>query len=210
MEDSKKEPSVLNAGLDEVGMGTWAGPLFIVVAAFSEKQCPVDGVADSKKLTSKRRKELAPLIVKAAAYTGIGWSSAHEIDRHGVKTAWERAAVRALKGAPELNHLYIDGRRRVYFYDGAQSLHDKGESKHWQIAAASIVAKVLRDNEMEWMAQHYPEYSSWTSNSGYGTKEHQRSLISNEPTPLHRMYYLRKFVSRNRPYWMKNYLEYLR
>lgn len=201
MEDSKKEASVLNAGLDEVGLGTWAGPLFIVVAAFSEEQCPVEGVADSKKLTAIQRRVLAPRIVQAAKYIGVGWSDADVIEQRGVKVAWEQAAVKALKGAPELKHLYVDGRRKVIFYDGPQSLHDKGESKYWQIAAASIVAKVLRDSEMAWLATHYPTYKSWEWNSGYGTWEHQKTLLKAGPTPLHRMFYLRKFIAREKPHW---------
>ncbi len=194
-------PSRIVAGLDEVGMGSWAGPLFVVVAAFDSDMEPIEGVDDSKRLTPKVREKLAPLIVEAADYIGVGWSSADLIDRGGLSHAWQLAAMQALHDAPELKHLYVDGQRLVASYKGDQSKHEKGESKFWEIAAASVVAKVLRDNEMRWMAEYYPAFKSWERNSGYGSKEHQVALLKNGPTSIHRMFYLRKFIAKEKPLW---------
>ena len=199
-ESSEKGGGVLYAGLDEVGMGCWAGPLLVVVTAFSEDQEPLEGVADSKKLSKKKREKLAPLIVQQAAFVGEGWVSAKFIDEQGLAHAWQTAAANALDGAPYFEHLYVDGRRRVDEFHDMQSIHDKGESKFWQVAAASIVAKVLRDKEMVHLASHYRPFG-WEKNAGYGTKAHQDGLMKYRPTPQHRMTYLGKFIEKHRPPW---------
>jgi len=197
-----RQPELI-AGLDEVGMGCWAGPMFIVVAAFSDKRCPVDGVADSKKLSSKKREELAPLIVGAADYIGVGWSSAKVIDSHGLASAWQLAAAQALEEAPPFRRLYVDGTRKVAPFGGAQSIHTKGESKFWQIAAASVVAKVLRDREMEYLAEFCPAYG-FEKHAGYGTSEHRKQLLLSGPCLMHRMSFLRKLIAKEKPLWAQN------
>jgi ribonuclease HII len=199
-EDSRRGRDVLNAGLDEVGMGCWAGPLLVVVAAFRADQEPIEGVDDSKKLTAYKREILAPQIVRAAEFIGMGWVSAKEIDKHKMANAWQMAAKRALVGAPGFSHLYVDGQRAVSSFKGDQSTHEKGESKFWEIAAASVVAKVLRDKEMEHMHEFYPGYG-FAQNAGYGTEVHRRYLRSFGPTPIHRMFYLRNFIAKERPPW---------
>lgn len=190
----------LVAGLDEVGMGCWAGPLLVVVTAFPEDHEPIEGVTDSKKLSALKREMLAPQIVREASYVGMGWVSAKEIDKHKMANAWQTAAKRALTGAPELEHLRVDGDRGVSSYKGQQSTHVRGESKFWEIAAASVVAKVLRDKEMEYMHEFYPTYG-FGKHAGYGTEMHRKQLRLAGPCPLHRMFYLRKFIAKERPVW---------
>lgn len=192
--------SELVAGLDEVGVGPWAGPMLVVVAAFSDEDSPHEDVDDSKKVSKKKRLDLAPQIVEAADYLGCGWVSAGEIDNWGMGMAWQLAASRALEDAPKFKELLIDGVRPVHGYTGAQATHTKGESKFWQIAAASIVAKVLRDHEMEYLAESYPAYG-FEKHAGYGTQAHQKQLLLAGPCPEHRRLFLRKFIMKHRPRW---------
>jgi ribonuclease HII len=182
-------------GLDEVGLGALAGPLVVVATAFEGWWCPqqLNAVNDSKKLTPKKREGLAPLIVEAASFLGIGWSDAEDIDRRGVTRAWQDACVMALQGAPDDDNceLLVDGDKQTWGYYGKQQSVVKGDSKHWQIGAASIVAKVLRDAEMAHLGDFYPEYL-WAKNKGYGTKDHNEAIKAVGACPFHRELYLRK------------------
>jgi ribonuclease HII len=190
-DDSIKEHGALNAGLDEVGMGSLAGPICVAVTAFDFGPSPVDGVDDSKKLTFKQRMKLAPLIMKKAAFFNIGWAHPTVIDDKGVAEAWQRACLDALEGLPP-SKLYIDGANTVTGYKGEQQAFVKGDSFIWQISAASIVAKSARDLEMIGMGKHYPQYG-WGRNMGYGSKEHIKALLKFGPCPYHRGRYLVKF-----------------
>jgi ribonuclease HII len=201
--DGSKDRSVLNAGLDEVGMGPWAGPVLVVVAAFPFDKVHIPGVTDSKRLSKAKREELAPKIIAEASFIGCGWVTAAEIDKHRLGNAWQMAASRALTGAPEFAHLLIDGQRKVKSYSGDQDTFVKGELQHWQIAAASVVAKVLRDHEMDHLAEFYPSYG-FDRHSGYGTDEHKTQLYRLGPCREHRMTFLRKFIAKFRPSWAKD------
>jgi len=181
----------LYAGLDEVGAGPLAGPLVIAVAAFPYDMAPIPGVTDSKKLTEKRRAELAPIIASQATFVGYGWASAQEIDDMKMSAAWQLAAYRALRGAPPLDILMVDGIREVDPYATKQVTIIKGDARVWQIGAASIVAKVARDVELMDMARYYPQYS-WEKNKGYGTKEHLNLILAHGPCPYHRRSFLKK------------------
>lgn len=195
-ESSRREASGLLAGLDEVGMGCLAGPVCIAIVAFPASYPPIPGVKDSKKLSRKKREELAPIIVRAASYCGVGWCSPQIIDSHGLAYAWQQAAWMALECAPEFDHLFIDGVRPVEGYIRAQSTHIKGEDKFWQIAAASIVAKVSRDRDMMEMAKIYPAYG-WEKNSGYGSKTHLKQIRLAGVSPYHRVTFLKKMRARD-------------
>jgi len=200
--ENLKGRSDLSAGLDEVGCGPWAGPLLVVVAAFPSNKARIPGVTDSKRLSRAKREELAPKIVAEASFIGCGWVTAAEIDKYRLGQAWQMAASRALAGAPEFAHLLIDGQRKVQSYSGDQNTFVKGELKHWQIAAASVVAKVLRDHEMDHLAEFYPY--GFDKHSGYGTDEHKTQLYRLGPCREHRMTFLRKFIAKFRPSWAKN------
>lgn len=195
--DSRKEGSGLLAGLDEVGRGCVAGPMCIAAVAFPRDMPPIPGVTDSKQVSEKKRMELAPLIVKAASFVGLGWATPSFIDEHGMNVAWQAAAMEAVKGM-DVDILLIDGQDPIYGYQGRQNPIIKGDAKHWQIGAASIVAKVSRDIHMIDMAEYYPEYN-WPQNKGYGTKEHREAILRHGVCQYHR----RSFLKKNRKIYEK-------
>jgi ribonuclease HII len=190
-QESSREATGLSAGLDEVGRGCLAGPMCVAVAAFPKGATPIPGVDDSKKLSFKKRMELAPIIMKEAVFFGIGWAHPTVIDEYGVTEAWQRACHDALEGAPHLNHLHVDGVIRVDNYIGAQTTYIKGDSLLWEISAASIVAKVIRDLDIIDMSPHYPAYK-WEKNMGYGSQAHLDALFRLGPCSYHRGSYLKK------------------
>ena len=192
-ESSTEEPLDLLAGLDEVGTGSLAGPCTVAVAVFPVDARPIPGVTDSKKLSPAKRKELAPIIVEKAVYVGIGWASSDVINEFGLAEAWRRAALDALEHMPAVQALYVDGIRMVDGYEGTQHTIVRGDSKMWQIGAASIVAKVLRDTEMEDMDQIYSGYG-WLKNKGYGTQAHIAALKKIGLSPIHRKKFTLKIL----------------
>jgi ribonuclease HII len=199
----------LCAGLDEVGMGCLAGPVCAVAVVFPTNATPVKGVGDSKKLSPGRRAELAPIVMREARFFGIGWAHPTVIDQKGLAEAWRRACLDALDGAPEVDLLMIDGNKRLDGFAGEQQSFVKGDARFWQIGAASIVAKVVRDLEMVGMSKHYPAYL-WEKNMGYGSEEHLEALFRLGPTPYHRGLFLRKIWNRyadrivkEQPAWMR-------
>ena len=192
-EDSKNREGVLRGGLDEVGRGCLAGPLTIAVVAFAADHPQIPGVRDSKKMSKKQRELLAPRIYREAAFIGLGWVDAQYIDKHGMVVAWQEAAMRALEGAPEME-LIVDGVDIVSDYTGKQRAVVKADDKHWEVSAASVVAKVLRDKEMAYMASFYPGFA-WESNSGYGTAAHRKQILDAGPNHLHRMTFLKKLFA---------------
>jgi len=181
------------AGLDEVGMGSLAGPLVIVVTAFKSGTEMPEGVMDSKKLTKKKMRSLVEPITSIATFVGVGWASNELIDEIGIADSWQTASSIALENIPELDLLLIDGVREVKSYEGNQVTVKKGDDKHWQISAASIIAKVIRDQEMRYLHDFYPSYG-WITNSGYGTKVHKEGLLERGPCPLHRRTFLKKIL----------------
>lgn len=195
-ENSYEGVGGLLAGLDEVGLGCLAGPICIVVVAFPKDFPPIPGVKDSKKLSRKKREKLAPQILKAASFFGIGWSHPQLVDGVGIAKAWQHAANQALKGAPRFDCLYVDGMRRVKSYQGPEVVEPKGEDKWWQVAAASIVAKVSRDHDLREMASIYPGYG-FEKHVGYGTKVHTKQILELGPCPYHRMSFLKKLFKQS-------------
>jgi ribonuclease HII len=194
-ENSKKSLGGLNAGLDECGMGAFAGPLTVCVAAFPPGPCPLNGIDDSKKLTFKKRMELAPLIMEKAAFFNLGWAHPSVIDKEGLSEAWRRASLDALEGLPSGSILYVDGVNSVKGYGGVQETLVGGDALVWQISAASIVAKAARDLEMIGMGKHYPAYG-WGKNMGYGSQAHLDALLKLGPSGYHRGRYLVKLFKK--------------
>lgn len=184
----------LSAGLDEVGMGSLAGPLTVAVVAFKQEAPPIEGLRDSKKLSKKKREKLLPLIIAEASFVGVGWASAQLINDQGINAAWQAACKDALRTS-SFKDLFVDGVRPVKGYSGAQTTVIQGDDSIWQIAAASIVAKVSRDMEMEWLGQDFPAYQ-WEKNAGYGTEQHINAVKQQGPCYLHRKRYLKKILER--------------
>jgi len=182
-------------GIDEVGRGAIFGPVFSAVVVLNEKNKFIlkqFGVTDSKKLTPKKRKLLLPKILLLSSDYGIGQSSAREIDKLGIRVATELSMIRALKKLKEKpSELLIDGPLLLRPWNGIQKNIVSGDSKFTSIAAASIVAKVSRDNLMERLEKKYPGYLIY-KNKGYGTKEHISIIQENGITNLHRKSFLRK------------------
>ncbi len=172
-------------GIDEVGRGAWAGPLLFVAVALGNE---INGLADSKKLSKKTREKLALEIKQKAKFVGCGWVSPSEVDDLGLTKASELACIRALKDAPQAEKILIDG--SINFckeLPNSECIID-GDDKIIEISAASIVAKVERDNFMALQAKIYPNYA-FESNVGYGTKKHIDAIKLNGLTPIHRWSY---------------------
>lgn len=178
-------------GVDEAGRGPLAGPV-CAAAVILPKHAELPGLTDSKKLTDKKRRELYPLIMEQAVAYGIGFATEQEIDEINILQATFLAMQRALDQLtvkPDLT--LIDGNREKDFGLPVKTVV-KGDSLSANIAAASILAKVTRDNLMVEMAAKYPQYG-FEIHKGYGTKAHYAALREFGASPIHRMTFLKKF-----------------
>jgi ribonuclease HII len=170
-------------GIDEVGRGSLAGPM-AAAAVLIDDNFKIAGVTDSKKLTSKKREALFAEIQKYAICIGIGWVSARELDEVGLTEANRLVMQRSLNEIDQdYDRLCIDGN---YAYINDAECIMKGDSKEQSIAAASIIAKVLRDRYMIAMSKIYPGYG-FETNVGYGTKKHLGRIKVTGKTVLHRL-----------------------
>jgi ribonuclease HII len=174
-------------GIDEVGRGPWAGPL--VVGAVVLGGIEIEGLTDSKKLSKKRRDELDIIIRDKAAGYGLGWVSAEEIDEIGLSEALKLATIRAVEQVKAPYHeIMIDGTIN-FLKETSKGRYvttlAKADLLIPSVSAASIIAKVARDNFMAEQDLVYPGYS-FTSHVGYGTAVHQAAIAELGVTPLHR------------------------
>lgn len=171
-------------GIDEVGRGAWAGPL--VVGAVLLGGSHIEGLTDSKLLSKKKRELLDIEIRQNALAIGIGWVSAGHIDRIGLSEALKLASRRALAQIRhEYHEIIIDGTIAL-IDDPRVTLMKKADLLIPSVSAASIVAKVARDNYMTHLDSVFPGYS-FKSHVGYGTAIHRGSIDRNGVTPLHRL-----------------------
>ena len=178
-------------GVDEAGRGPLAGPV-CAAAVILPEHLQITGLTDSKKLTDKKRRELFPIIQEQAIAYGIGLASESEIDEINILQATFLAMGRALEQLSVRPALaLIDGNRETDFGLPVKTVV-KGDSLSANIAAASILAKVTRDNLMLELAQQYPEYG-FDIHKGYGTKAHYEALRTYGPCPIHRRSFLKKF-----------------
>ncbi len=177
-------------GVDEAGRGPLAGPV-CAAACILPRGLVIDGLDDSKKLSDKKRRELFDVIKREAVSFGVAFASVEEIEEHNILRATFMAMNRAiakLDVVPEL--AIIDGNRAAGIEMSARCIV-KGDSKCADIAAASILAKVTRDEYMLAMAEKYPEYH-FEKHKGYATKLHYEALREYGPSPIHRMSFLKK------------------
>ena len=182
-------------GVDEAGRGPLAGPV-CAAAVILPEHLELPGLTDSKKLTDKKRRELYPIIKEQAIAYGIGFADEKEIDEINILQATFLAMSRALEQLgvkPDL--ALIDGNREKDFGIPVKTVV-KGDSLSANIAAASVLAKVTRDDLMVEMAQQYPEYG-FEIHKGYGTKAHYAALREHGPCAIHRMSFLKKFYGNN-------------
>ena len=175
----------IEAGIDEVGRGCLAGPV-VAAAVILPPECHISGLHDSKKLSPKRREELAFAIKEQAIAYAISEVAPKEIDEINILQATFRAmnkAILALSIQPE--YLLIDGNRFKPETNIPFETIVGGDDKVASIAAASILAKTYRDRLMIKYAEEYPGYD-WEHNMGYGTPQHLHGIRKLGITPLHR------------------------
>ena len=178
-------------GVDEAGRGPLAGPV-CAAAVVLPKGLEIPGLTDSKKLTDKKRRELFPVIKEQALAYGIGLASHEEIDEINILQATYLAMERALAQlSVKADIALIDGNRAKDFGLPVRTVV-KGDSLSANIAAASVLAKVTRDDLMLQMADKYPGYG-FDIHKGYGTKAHYEALRTHGASPIHRMTFLKKF-----------------
>ncbi|MEW5756646.1 MAG: ribonuclease HII [Pseudomonadota bacterium] len=177
-------PEGLIAGVDEVGRGPLAGPV-VAAAVILDPNNPIAGLADSKKLTEKKRELLFDEIQRKALAWAIGRAEVEEIDRINILQASLLAMQRAVAGLnPAPDHALIDGNRCPVLRCTAQAII-KGDDKVPAISAASILAKVTRDREMTEMDALYPGYGL-AQHKGYPSPIHLQALTELGVTPIHR------------------------
>ena len=174
----------LIAGIDEAGRGPLAGPV-VAAAVILPEVYDLPGLTDSKKLSAKKREQLFTPIHQQAIAVGVGFIHADEVDEINILQATLKAmclAVSRLKVEPQ--HLLIDGITPVPLSLPQQTIK-KGDSRSLSIAAASVIAKVVRDRMMVVYARHYPQYG-FAGHKGYGTAKHRALITEHGPCPLHR------------------------
>lgn len=179
-------------GVDEAGAGPLAGPVY-AAAVILPRDCQIEGLNDSKKLTEKKREALFDEITAKATAYAIATASHEEIDAINILNARMLAmdrAIQALPVSPELS--LIDGNRCAGINCRCETVVG-GDGKSASIAAASILAKVSRDRYMtEVLDKEYPQYQ-FAKHKGYGTKLHYAMLDKYGPSPVHRMTFLKKW-----------------
>ena len=181
----------LICGVDEAGRGPLAGPV-CAAAVILPANLEIPGLNDSKKLSDKRRRELFPVIMEKAIAYGIAFIDHEKIDEINILQATYLAmeqAIGKLEVKPQL--ALIDGNRAKDFGVPVQTVVH-GDSLSASIAAASVLAKVARDDYMLEMAAQYPQYG-FEIHKGYGTKAHYAALAQYGHSPIHRMTFLKKF-----------------
>ncbi len=191
----------LKVGVDEVGRGPLAGPVVSCAIAITTK---IEGVKDSKKLSSKKRLSLFYKIIDKAIAVGIGVASVEEIDKLNILNATLLSMKRALESFEiSLKNRYKDSYSIFVLVDGNKKIKDipfkqkavvSGDFFIYEISCASIIAKVYRDWIMDSFANVYPHYG-FDKNKGYGTKKHFKAIETYGKTPIHREKFLRKLYS---------------
>ena len=174
------------AGTDEVGRGAWAGPVTAAAVILDPKKIPNE-INDSKKLTKNKRNQLSEEIIATSISYSIIHVSVFEIDKINILEASMlamRNAAHSLNKAP--SHILIDGNKIPTSLNCPATAIVKGDNLSLTIAAASILAKVARDQIMEDLAEDFPKYG-WETNVGYGTKAHIQGISQYGITPHHRL-----------------------
>ncbi len=188
-----KEGITFLAGVDEAGRGPLAGPV-VAAAVILPKNFSHPEIDDSKKLSNKQREKLFEVIIQNAVSYSFSVVSHETIDKINILNssllAMKNSVVK-LKPVPEL--VLIDGNK---IFNSTLKLISvvKGDSLSQSIAAASIIAKVIRDRMMNRLAEKYSQYG-WEKNKGYPTRQHIEALLKFGPTPVHRKSFLKKIFN---------------
>lgn len=177
-------PDLVVAGVDEVGRGPLVGDV-VTAAVILDPTKSIEGLADSKKLSDKKRDALYDLIVDNALAYAVGRASPDEIDELNILHATMLAMQRAVNGlAITPQHVLIDGNRCPALSMSSQAVV-KGDARVEEISAASIIAKVTRDREMEALDKEFPQFG-FAKHKGYPTKLHMEMIEQFGVTPYHR------------------------
>lgn len=172
------------AGVDEVGRGPLAGPV-LAAAVILDPHKPIEGLADSKKLSKKKRESLFIMIQENALAWAIGRAEVEEIDAINILQASLLAMQRAVAGLKiSPDHVRVDGNRCPILSYSVEAIIG-GDASHPEISAASILAKVTRDREMYELDKKYPGYG-FADHVGYPTKIHIQAIEKNGVLPIHR------------------------
>lgn len=177
------------AGMDEVGRGPLTGNVVVACVAMPREPL-IEWVDDSKKLSESRREKVYQQILDTALYIGIGQATPKEIDEINILQATKQAMRQAAEQVPADVYL-IDAVANLGL-KGMEIPIIKGDATSYSIAAASIVAKVVRDRQMIQLDELYPQYG-FARNKGYGTAEHIAALKKYGPCPYHRQSFIRNF-----------------
>jgi ribonuclease HII len=170
-------------GIEEVGRGAWAGPMVVGAVVLGDVQ--IEGLNDSKKLTAKKREQLTVEIKKSARGIGVGWVSSTTIDKIGLSAALKLAARRAVAQIDcDYDQIIIDGTIRL-IDDPRVSVLPRADGLISAVSAASIIAKVARDNYMAQLDRVFSGYG-FTAHVGYGTAAHRKAIVKNGVLPIHR------------------------
>lgn len=176
----------LVCGIDEVGRGAWAGPLYAAAVIFPPRAKLSFRILDSKRLSPERRLELADFIRRKSLAWEVGSTAVEEINSEGIAPATEKAMLSALeKLGVEPDFCLIDYFKLAGLPSDKQRGVKFGDQISSTIAAASVLAKVERDKVMEDLAKGYPDYG-FEKHKGYGTRNHRRAIKRFGLTPLHR------------------------
>ena len=191
------------AGIDEAGRGPWVGPVVAGCAVFLTQNVNpylLENLNDSKKISKTKRQKLYDALLeekqKGTMLLGIGLATAQEIDELNILNATFLAMKRALENSASTpTEVLVDGNREPKNFNLKTRAIIKGDAKSYSISAASILAKVYRDNLMEEMEKKYPGYG-FEKNAGYGTKAHIEGLKTLGITPEHRKSYapIKEFI----------------
>ena len=187
-------------GIDEVGRGPWAGPLVVGACLLPE---PIEGLNDSKKLSVKKREELAKIIREKAIF-GLGWISAEELDQLGLTESLCKAAREAVSQITgDFDEIIIDGTMnflRGTKYESIVQFMPKADQLVPEVSAASIIAKVSRDHYMYEIAEKYPGYD-FEKHVGYGTAAHKAAIEKLGLCPEHRRSFrpIAEFAKKEKP-----------
>lgn len=183
--EKSRQGRLLLAGVDEAGRGCWAGPVVSAAVVLPDGWCPV-GLDDSKRLTPARREVLYEKIRASAISWGACAVSCQEIDRTNILCATLQGMTRAvahLVPAPDL--VLVDGNRAPDLDQPVETLVG-GDGRSACIAAASVMAKVLRDRIMVAWDRRFPDYG-FASHKGYGAAAHREAIVRHGPCPQHRL-----------------------
>lgn len=192
----KTQKSQRVVGIDEVGCGPWAGPLVSVACFLNPEQTPntvLDLLQDSKKLTHKKRLIAYDALMELSKNRdtcdfGVGRIDVKELDHLGLAKSIKESMARAVQNLTmNPDYILVDGNRDPRLPHPTVMVV-KGDNTSFCIAAASIIAKITRDLEMQALHHHYPQYH-FDANAGYGTKHHQNALAEFGITPHHRTSY---------------------